>query len=71
VKGFECRSIAEAVTVTVLAGITGSASGGMSIALAAMSDEFIAAAKAANLKSSIVSRPWRAVAWIRCLTMEP
>ena len=28
----------EAVTVTVLAGITGSASGGMSIALAAMSD---------------------------------
>ena len=29
----------EAVTVTVLAGITGSASGGMSIALAAMSDE--------------------------------
>src|SRR5215470_9155559 len=37
--------INEAVTVTVLAGITGSASGGMSIALAAMSDTFIAAAE--------------------------
>ena len=35
----------EAITVTVLAGITGSASGGMSIALAAMSDQFIAAAQ--------------------------
>ena len=36
----------EAVTVTTLAGITGSASGGMSIALAAMSEQFIAAANA-------------------------
>ena len=36
----------EAVTVTTLAGITGSASGGMSIALALMSDTFIAAAAA-------------------------
>jgi H+/gluconate symporter-like permease len=33
-----------AVSVTSLAGITGSASGGMSIALAAMSDQFIQAA---------------------------
>ena len=33
----------EAITVTALAGITGSASGGMSIALAAMSDTFIEA----------------------------
>jgi H+/gluconate symporter-like permease len=39
----------EAISVTVLAGITGSASGGMSIALAAMSDTFIAAAHAANI----------------------
>ena len=36
-----------AVTVTLLAGITGSASGGMSIALAAMSETFISAANAA------------------------
>ncbi len=46
----------EAVTVTVLAGITGSASGGMSIALAAMSDEFIAAAKAANIPLEVFHR---------------
>ncbi len=38
----------EAVTVTALAGITGSASGGLSIALAAMSAQFIAAAEAAR-----------------------
>ena len=46
----------EAVTVTVLAGITGSASGGMSIALAAMSNEFIAAAKAANIPLEVFHR---------------
>jgi len=46
----------EAVTVTVLAGITGSASGGMSIALAAMSTEFIAAAKAANIPLEVFHR---------------
>jgi H+/gluconate symporter-like permease len=34
----------EAISVTVLAGVTGSASGGMSIALAAMADQFIAGA---------------------------
>jgi H+/gluconate symporter-like permease len=46
----------EAVTVTVLAGITGSASGGMSIALAAMSDTFIAAAQAANIPLEVLHR---------------
>jgi H+/gluconate symporter-like permease len=46
----------EAVTVTVLAGITGSASGGMSIALAAMSDNFIAAAKAADIPLEVFHR---------------
>jgi H+/gluconate symporter-like permease len=46
----------EAVTVTVLAGITGSASGGMSIALAAMSDTFIAAAKEANIPLEVFHR---------------
>lgn len=39
----------EAISITTLAGITGSASGGMSIALAAMFDTFIAAAHAANI----------------------
>ncbi|XXF06884.1 GntP family permease [Pseudomonas sp. D1-3] len=46
----------EAVTVTLLAGITGSASGGMSIALAAMSDSFIAAANAANIPLEVMHR---------------
>jgi H+/gluconate symporter-like permease len=48
--------INEAITVTVLAGITGSASGGMSIALAAMSDTFIEAAKAANIPLEVLHR---------------
>ncbi|MGS0736921.1 GntP family permease [Pseudomonas sp. GG8] len=46
----------EAITVTLLAGITGSASGGMSIALAAMSDSFIAAAHAANIPLEVLHR---------------
>ena len=46
----------EAITVTTLAGITGSASGGMSIALAAMSDTFIAAAEAANIPLEVLHR---------------
>jgi H+/gluconate symporter-like permease len=46
----------EAVTVTTLAGITGSASGGMSIALAAMSGQFIAAANAAGIPLEVLHR---------------
>ncbi|MEK1940738.1 MAG: GntP family permease [Pseudomonas sp.] len=46
----------EAVTVTLLAGITGSASGGMSIALAAMSHTFIEAANAANIPLEVLHR---------------
>ncbi len=46
----------EAVTVTALAGITGSASGGMSIALAAMSDTFIANAQAAGISLDVFHR---------------
>jgi H+/gluconate symporter-like permease len=46
----------EAVTVTVLAGVTGSASGGMSIALAAMADQFIAAANAAGIPLQVLHR---------------
>ncbi len=45
-----------AVTVSALAGITGSASGGMSIALAAMADQFRAAAEAANIPLEVVHR---------------
>jgi H+/gluconate symporter-like permease len=46
----------EAVTVTTLAGITGSASGGMSIALAAMAEQFMAAANAAGISPEVLHR---------------
>jgi H+/gluconate symporter-like permease len=46
----------EAITVTALAGITGSASGGMSIALATMADSFVAAANAANVPLEVLHR---------------
>jgi H+/gluconate symporter-like permease len=46
----------EAITVTTLAGITGSASGGMSIALATMADRFIAAANAAGIPLEVLHR---------------
>ena len=46
----------EAVTVTALAGITGSASGGMSIALAAMAETFIANAQAAGIPMEVLHR---------------
>ena len=46
----------EAVTVTALAGITGSASGGMSIALATMADSFISAAHAAGIPLEVLHR---------------
>ena len=46
----------EAITVTALAGITGSASGGMSIALATMADNFIASAQAADIPLEVLHR---------------
>jgi H+/gluconate symporter-like permease len=46
----------EAVTVTLLAGMTGSASGGLSIALAAMSGDFISAAQAAGIPMEVLHR---------------
>lgn len=45
-----------AVSVNVLAGITGSASGGMSIALAAMAENFKAAATAADIPFEVLHR---------------
>lgn len=48
--------INEAITVTSLAGITGSASGGMSIALAAMAESFIANAQAAGIPLEVFHR---------------
>ncbi|AGH84976.1 GntP family permease [Ralstonia pseudosolanacearum] len=46
----------EAVTVSTLAGITGSASGGMSIALAAMADAFVQAAQATGIPMEVLHR---------------
>ena len=48
--------ISLALSVNVLAGITGSASGGMSIALAAMSETFIANAQAAGIPMDVLHR---------------
>ena len=48
--------INEAITVTALAGITGSASGGMSIALAAMAETFIVNANAAGISMEVLHR---------------
>ena len=48
--------ISEAITVTSLAGITGSASGGLSIALAAMGDTFVATAQAAGIPLQVLHR---------------
>jgi len=45
-----------AISVSALAGITGSASGGMSIALAAMSDLFIKNAQAAHIPMEVLHR---------------
>lgn len=46
----------EAITISTLAGITGSASGGLSIALAAMSKPFISAAEAAHIPMEVLHR---------------
>jgi len=48
--------INQAITINLLAGITGSSSGGMSIALAAMSDTFIASANAAHIPLEVMHR---------------
>ncbi len=46
----------EAITVTTLAGMTGSASGGLSLALAAMADQFKASALAAHIPLEVFHR---------------
>jgi len=46
----------EAITITSLAGVTGSASGGMGIALGAMADTFMANAQAAGINFEVLHR---------------
>lgn len=55
-KGIPNPLVNAAVSVSSLAGITGSASGGMSIALAAMSDLFIQGAQAAQIPMEVLHR---------------
>ena len=56
VGAFSNPLVNEAVSVNLLAGITGSASGGMSIALAAMAENFKEAATAANIDFEVLHR---------------
>jgi H+/gluconate symporter-like permease len=65
-QGISNPLVNEAVTVTALAGVTGSASGGLSIALAAMSEHFLRAAQSAGIPpgSCTALHPWPAGAWI-------
>ena len=46
----------EALTINVLAGVTGSASGGLGIALAAMADQFVAMANTYNIPLEVMHR---------------
>ena len=46
----------EAITVTILAGITGSASGGLGIALGSMAEQFIASAHASGISPEVLHR---------------
>lgn len=55
-EGIPDPLVNEAITVTTLAGVTGSASGGMSIALAAMADSFLAAGNAAGISPEVLHR---------------
>ncbi|MEJ7926524.1 GntP family permease [Sphingobium sp. AN641] len=55
-RGVPNPLINEAITVTSLAGITGSASGGLSIALAAMAEQFMAAGDAAGIPREVLHR---------------
>lgn len=54
--------VSEAISVSVLAGITGSASGGLSIALATLGDTFLETAKQIGLNPQVLHR----VASIAC-----
>ncbi|MDV2441049.1 GntP family permease [Acinetobacter gerneri] len=55
-QGINNPLLNEAITINILAGITGSSSGGMSIALGAMADQFVAAAHAAHIPLEVLHR---------------
>jgi len=55
-SAFSNTLVNETVAITTLAGITGSASGGMSIALASMKDAFLAKAAAQSIPNEVLHR---------------
>lgn len=55
-NAFSNPLVNEAVSINVLAGMTGSASGGMSIALAAMGKQYMDAAQAAGISPEVLHR---------------
>ncbi|MCO9051631.1 MULTISPECIES: GntP family permease [Acinetobacter] len=55
-QGISNPLLNEAITINILAGITGSSSGGMSIALGAMADQFVAAANSAGIPLEVLHR---------------
>ncbi|SPL71132.1 GntP family permease [Acinetobacter stercoris] len=55
-QGISDPLLNEAITINILAGITGSASGGLSIALGAMADQFHAMAIQANIPLEVMHR---------------
>lgn len=55
-EGISNPLLNEAITINILAGITGSASGGLSIALGAMADQFQAMAISANIPMEVMHR---------------
>ena len=48
--------ISESISINLLAGITGSASGGLSIALEALGDSYLALAETANISPELLHR---------------
>lgn len=55
-SAFKDPLVNEAITITTLSGITGSASGGMSIALATMSETYITQAAALDIPNEVLHR---------------
>ena len=55
-SAFSHPLVNEAVSVNVLAGITGSASGGLAIALAALGQQYLEAAQAAGISPEVLHR---------------
>ncbi len=55
-QGINNPLLNEAITINVLAGITGSGSGGLSIALGAMANQFIEMAQQANIPNEVLHR---------------